>query len=412
MAINALSTKNGIYLDQTLSDTNLDTPDYEDSYTGEKVRITFSPAEIKQIGELAATEHGWTDEMIADFSHEDKPTPTHAQIELEEQSQNAAADLGWDEPTRLAFLKAQGGGYLEDIDPEDGHDDDRGYVPPTMLDECKLLPSITSDLWKHSSYLNGFRNARETFFKWQRDNVDPKLQDEMGQNYWLWAFEQARDTEGKFFPQINLHDHHERLIEEIGVMAREFEHIYIIAFLQSVSGEYGINIHSLDNLMVMEHNGSFIKFPNAYEEWADTVIEMLNDSMSHGIPMSETPEDFRKWDNQFLKDFTGACEDTNPLTSQVYSVAYLEAISAGATIKDANAAAWKAWKARKVSIKSINGHFGLNLDGGRKVDWGIATMKLRNNEFAIDQDIATRLFKKLGEMGIRNSFTNELAKIK
>ena len=411
---NALETYNNLYLDQTLSDTDLETPEYLDGYTNETVRTTFSKEEVARIGELAAKEHGWTEEQILDFSKEDKPVPTRAQRELEEQSQNTAADLGWSEETRLQFLKAQGG-FVEDIDEEESKTDDRGYIPPTMLDECKLLPEITSDLWKHSDVLNDFRNARQTFFKWQLANIDPKLQAQMskaGGNYWLWAFEQARDGKVEFFPAMNMHDRHERLIEEVSLMARQFEHIYIIAFLNGVSGEYGVDPHAFDNLMVMEHNGSFIKFPDAYEEWADTVLEMLNDSIHSGTPMSETPEALAKWEEQFLYDFRRACDDTNPLTSRIYSVAYIEAIGAGATIKDANASAWAAWKARQVSVKSINGKFGLNLEGGRKVDWGIATMKLRNNELALDEHIAGRLYLKLHELGIKNQFTVALGKWK
>lgn len=100
---------------------------------------------------------------------------------------------------------------------------------------------------------------------------------------------------------------------------------------------------------------------------------------------------------------SGTCYEGN--------VAYHEARSRGLTHPEAMKAFWKLYNLKFPRQVKILKPFtdGLLLEGGRKVDWHVATLKLLANELDLDAPMVQRLIDALAIRNLGSDFTNALA---
>lgn len=353
-----------LYLEQTRPDAELDNPDWVDGYTGEK--FEEDPFELGKA----------CDKFLGGVSDAGNLQDIQA-------SNNAAADLGWDEATRNQFVKAQTGFDSED-DIFEEPSDDRGYVPPTLLSsEWVVDPNI----WGYSNILKEFNTQRRIVFEIMKNNKVPA-------EFWQEEFAKRIAVDAKEFAYA------------VSDLTEEFDAASIVAFVYPILGEFGISPEHLAGIMVRMNSGEIVELTRAIEEIGEDLP--INDSLKR---IGET--DPRSIDPNFLEDLSRTFDKSsrNPIDTPEFNIAKINATMAGATLENANKLAWEAWKSRKSHIKLIAGNkSGLILDSEREISWKVAQIKMTAGEIEISADEKARLSKKLSELKISNDFTGQLAK--
>jgi hypothetical protein len=393
---------NELFLAQSLPAGELESPEWVDPYTGE---------------EIDDNEVDWTlDNLSTLLGRIEMISPS--QDELYKRALELKQDLGWDQATVDAFMRAQSGNDGWTAEPE-LHFDDRGYVPPTGDKGLE----IDRTAFALSSV------AMAEFTRWRTETFEKMKQEGLQGMTWMTAFLDHKEDSVEVA----------NLIATIAEVARTYDITTAAAIALKVAGDYGLTENDLDGIGGFTPNGVHYEL-NAYiEEWGDDILEVMNDSLGSGSPTS----DIDKFDAQFYEELKALLPEKhhNPMQTYSFVVAYMEAIAGGATLGEAEnsaIAAWReamspagakayqeAWAASKTKsvawrafwvkcgpdiprpqehVNAIRGNFsGLILTSGRKIDWRIAAMKLKNDEIAWHPGQPEKLKALLLERGMKSN---------
>ncbi len=430
--INDLSTVNGglaralaadLYLEQTLSDGDLETPDYVDPYTGEK-ELTFeqfrdSLPEVHEPGlaELLKFIDRCPDPDGDPVQGLATPVAVNSwNHELNNMAQRLKAELGWTNEQAGQFINANrqfvGG------DDEEEPFDDRGFVPSTLEDrELRLDRSL---FFSAQPAIKAF-NARRTliFHRLKLDGV-------RGKGEWHAAFWRSMRSRHEFTD----------LIREIERVSHEDVITGACVYLSIESDDtgYGIMRRDVEHVMGAWVGGSFVKMVGYAEEWEDSLLDLVHDA---GVTAKHLfgEEDIRKYAefSEKIQAQSMPSVDPDPTKTRWYNMAHQDAIGSGATLEEADNAGWDAWRfamdqkaaaayknvlketgnrssamrafwqacpriiPRPVEhIKAIQGAMtGLVLQNDRRIDWHVAALKLKNGELEISGKIRESLKEKL-----------------
>jgi len=324
--------------------------------------------------------------------------------------------LGWSQNDLNNFMRAQTA--FEDIG-EEVHYDDREYVPPTLEKDIKL---------DYAAFAVA-TPALAAFSKWRTDTFTAMKENGTKGRTWLEAFlndkQESEEVRG--------------LIEAIAAIAETYDIVTAAAIALKVSGEYGLTGDDLDGIGGFTPNGIFYDLNDYIEEWGDDVLEMLQDGLGSRFPAS----DIETVDQATMEELSDLLPEKhhNPMQTRSYILAYIKAMSDGATLRQAEntaLATWreamsprgakaykKAWEAThnmsiawrsfwqncgpdiprpKEHVRAVRGNFsGLVLASGRKIDWRIAAIKVKNDEIEWHPGQAEKLKTLLVQKGMQNN---------
>jgi hypothetical protein len=333
-ADNARQVLADLYLEQTLPSNELETPDYVDGYTGEE--IPEDEYEVSGVGNLLDSVK-----------------------ELEQSSNIAAADLGWNEETRKQFIAAQLG-FNADADNIAITDDDRGYTPPIFMDKTDYMDDDEYELRRFITWYNQLR-AR-LIARMKKDGVPASE----------WSNEW----------KLRLQPHTSPILRRLELIDddEEWQTDMLAKCMR------GLKLDARDEIEQVE-----------YDE-----------------PRSQEEPDPNMIDPGFMDELAATCPSNarNPIETAAFNTAYVMAVAGGATLKEAQDIAWKKWRGRKVQISGIRQvkgiPVGVTLSDGRKIDWSIAYLKVKNNEIDFAEGRRQALKAKLTELNINNKFVQAL----
>jgi len=390
---------NDLFLSQSLPSGELDSPDYIDSYTGEVIEDD---------------EFDWQLGSLADIMQRvEMVSPMHD--EMYRRATELKETLGWSQKDVDDFMRAQT--MFDSMDDEE-HFDDRGYVPPTL----------ETDLQIDRSAFAIATPALAAFTRWRTETFESmKKKGAQGQT-WKEAFLGRKEDSGEVT----------NLVNAIAEIASSYDITTASAIALKVMGEYGLTEDDLEGIGGFTANNRFYEL-NAYiAEWGDDVLELMQDGLPASIPTSE----IERMDAETLEQLSAILPEKhhNPMQTRSYILAYVQAISANAALGEAEnvaIAAWRkamspagakayqdAWKASKNKstawrafwgkcgpdvprpqehVRAVRGNFsGLVLTSGRKIDWRIAAIKLKNDELALTGEQKDKLKVMLTQKGLRN----------
>jgi hypothetical protein len=427
-AMQAKVVDTDLYLDQSLSNGDLLTPDYIDPYTNEQIIEANDASEVydqatKQ--DRSNPLRAWAKMVLWQIEHNNTDTPVMTlmsgwQKEILQVADQCARDLGWDDATKQAFINAQMGGFDQDSDdivlPDDTTDD---YTPSTLLPNELVL---NRELWWSArDAVNSFNNSRSKIFEWMKAK-----------------FIKSRDWWTTFRTYILKSPGHAELIAAIEKVSKE-DVITGATIYLSMAGDYGLMEEDMQGIHGLQVNSSeqiwvnLLDFANA---WEDDLLNLTQDALS---PTSETsPHDHI--------DVIGTAEfratmpqyDPNPVKTAAWNIGFAQAAMSGGTWKQAEDAGWQQWREEmdpkasraydeaftrserrnvamsafwkvcdpivprpKDVIRSIaRNKMGLVLESGREIAWSIVELKIRKNELDLSGDIRPRLLAKLQELNI------------
>jgi hypothetical protein len=398
----AHETLNDLFLAQSLSNGELETPDWIDPYTGE-LDPTYEPDfEMDSLADLMQRV-----EMVSPLQND-----AYARaLELKEE-------LGYDQATVDRFMRAQSGSDGWKGDPEEMWED-RGYVPPTGEQ------GLTID--KGAFALAA--PAMAEFNRWRTGTFERmKLNGTYGET-WKECFLTFKEESAEVA----------NLITTIAEVADNYDITTAAAIALKIDGDYGLTVTDLNGIGGFTLESVYYEL-NAYiAEWGDDVLDLMQDS----LPASSPTSDIDTFDATTLAKLTELLPEKhhNPMQTKSYIVAYMEAIMGGATLGEAEnsalavwreamskagaiayATAWANSKSKSVAwrafwtkcgpdvprpqehVKSVQGNLaGLVLTSERRIDWNIAALKLKNNELVLEPEQKQKLKTLLTQKGMRNN---------
>ena len=390
-----------LFLAQSLPAGELETPDYIDSYTGEPVEDDEFDF---QIGSIA--------DIMAKFE-----TVSPVQEETYRRAMQLKQELGWDQDTVNQFVAAQSSFDAREMAEE--WQEDRGYAPPTG--EQGLTVDRSAFVVASPLMANFSRWRTETFEDMKRRGV------------------KSRNWKATFLARKASSDEVIDLINGIAEVANSYDITTATAVAMRVMGEYGLTEEDFSNIGGFTPNGVFYELNDYIEEWGDDVLEIMQDGMPASIPTS----DIDMVDEATQKQLAALLPEKhhNPMQTRSFILAYIEAIGTGAQLGAAEnhaIAVWReamspagakayneAWERTHVKstawrafwkhcgpdvprpqehVKAIQGNFrGLVLSSGRKIDWRIAEIKLKNDELELTPEQKTKLKALLIEKGMASN---------
>jgi len=434
--IHAHAVLTDLLCEQTLSEGDLNNPEYLDPYTGEYIFETIEDFEkaIPEQHEAGLDELLKFIGMAPDVDLDEHSTTTtglsKTQKELLDQAARCRIDLGWGDKEAAAFIKANSEGFDQDSDGDpEVYDDYDPYTPPTMLPKELVLNKQL--WWSARDAVGSFNVSRSRIFE------EMKVKG-VGSKAWHSTFRHLF-TDSYGFKQM---------LDAITRVSAE-DIVTGAALYLSLAGEYGIMEGDINEVRGRHLNtaigDAFSNMLNYAEEWEDDLLQLTQDSLS---PTSETdPRDFRDIldDVEDEETFSPApiretmpAYDPNPINTASWNIGFMRAVVNGADWKQAENSAWAQWRFemskeasqaydqtfaqtnnRKAAmaafwrvapreiprpqdkIKTIaKDKMGLILESGREIHWNIVELKLRNSELDISGDIKPRLLAKLQELNI------------
>jgi hypothetical protein len=424
-----------LYLEQSQSEDSLASPEYKDSYTGREIPSDKVLVEEEMLSEeLDETIRG-----IQGMQGEKKQaalallqailklntTPKEPKLpvsdfhrEVNDWATRAAIELGWTPEQRAAFIKAQTAFDQDsdgDIEPENTDHD--------MPEEQDF--QINTTVWQDvGSIVGWFNKNRNAILDASHSQMEAEA------NFMTWL----KKGRIKF------------MVDALAKAAQEDVTTAAIAAMRMITA-YGINDNHLHRFDINDD----LCFPNNELKGIpapgyQTLYHFLGEHYDDLLDFTQTPalgrvdevavmRDVAVEGYSFIHDMEMSLPEfhSNPKQTRSYIMAYVTAMQSQATIRQAEATAMRAWrqamdekaseaydavieakgtqsqamaafwrKCRRevprplTKIESIIGDkSGLILQGGRKVTWQIAKMKLQNKEIELDDDIKARLLKAL-----------------
>jgi hypothetical protein len=432
-AITAHGLFTDLYTESTVGEAALNSPDYLDCYTGEPVIETLVDLEKAipdkhepGIEELIKFISIAPDPETDETNQAHVPALSNSQHEVIAWANHCRQTLGWDEETARRFIAAQGSFDDEsDAEPE-GYDDIDPYTPPTMLPKDTL--TLNRELWYSvNREIGEFNRQRSKVFKEMGGMTIKKGQ-------WHATFRTMFDNTEPFACML---DAIERVAEEDVVTAAA---IYV-----RMAGDYGLMEDDIAYMQGMLPNASegrvMVSLLNFAREWEEDLLEVVQDSLEKGFPMSE--KQIAQYDILENGDFRSSMPefDPNPVKTAAWNIGFARAMCAGGTREQSEEAGWANWREEmdpkaaveynavfaktnnrkaamaafwrtcdrrvprpQAKIKSIAGNKkGLVLENGRTIDWHVVEMKIKGNELFLGDDIKQRLLARLQQLNCGRS---------
>lgn len=422
----ALDLLRDLYLEQTQPDNELSTPYHLDSYTGELIvdLDDVIPSGKHQVKGLKGLLQDIAD-MDTMAEQMDKVAPVKVSEwnhYLTSRAPDVAKALGWDKKTVAQFLKANsefvGSEYVEE-EPLD----DRGYVPPTLEKDFDINRAAFAEF---SLELKGFHRQRSQLFNAMRkDGIDP------------------RDWHSTFRRRFTKTPEYGSMVDAIERTCLLYGPETAAAIFYKVEGDYGVSLKDIAAFRIPPSYASpFSRLGDFIDEYGDDILDLVADASPTNFPAQESAID--KFSEDTLNILSSSLPeiDSNPLRTRSFVIAAIRSISSGADLQHAEDIALDEWRrtmspaaadayniefARtqdrkaamrafwrmapptlprpKAKIASIRGDKqGLVLDGGRRIDWNIAILKLKSNELDLDAAQSARLKSYLAEHKIGKEF--------
>jgi hypothetical protein len=441
-----------LYCEQSLSEGDLNTPEYLDGYTGEHIHEFASIEALldEKIHQVTSADDGVVLLLKAVFfdGQDDfqgiAPFDTsisQSAKEVRAWAERCKKDLKWTDEQAEAFIKAQGA-FDADSDeiilPDDNTD---AYTPPTLLPNELVMDR---ELWYSSrDAVNQFNRNRSEIFK-KMGTITIK------RGAWHPTFRNLF-TDSIGFKEVL--DAVERIAKEDITTAA--------ALYVSLAGEYGLMREDVSDVRGLQANGATGAHVNLLEyadAWEEDLLTMVQDSLDRGFPMSERQlGEFDILENGAFRASMPAM-DPNPVNTASWNIAFARSAAAGSTWPQAEEAGWDNWRKemdpvaaeaynkaadgtnnrskamaafwklcdkrvpRPVSqIAVIVGKSGLKITPSNKtiaqtkpeqlrmIDWHIAAIKIKGNELDLSGDIKPRLLAKLQELKVGQNLWSLLA---
>ena len=389
-----------LFLAQSLSPGELESPDYMDGYTGEFLEDDEFDFELGSMADIVAKM-----EMASP-----------AQDELYRRALQLKQDLGWDDATMNQFIRAQS---ATDMSEEELFAEDRGYVPPTMERDIQI----------DASAFTTAAPAMAEFSRWRTETFEMM---------------KTQGTDGMTWKKCFLTRKQESvaaadLIVAIANVAMYHDITSAAAVAFKVLGEYGLDDEDLDGIGGFTTHGVHYELNYYMDVWGDDVLEIMQDGLSGGFPMS----DIEATDENTMIELSSLLPEKhhNPMQTRSFVMAYIAAIATGAelvTAENSAIAAWReamspqgaeayrqawhtlknksqAWRAfwqkcgpdvprPKEQVRAVRGNFtGLVLASGRKIDWRITAIKMQNDELDMPEEQKGRLKALLLEKNMKTN---------
>jgi hypothetical protein len=397
----AHETLTDLFLSQSLPASELEAPDYIDPYTGEVQEDDEFDFQISSIADI-----------MAKFE-----TVSPSQEELYQRAMQLKKELNWTQDTVNQFVAAQSS--FDATESDDDWREDRGYIPPTGEQ------GLTVD---RSAFVAAATPMAE-FSHWRTETFEKMKNNGTNGQTWKVAFLAHKEDSAEVA----------NLVNTIAEIANSYDVTTAAAIAMKVMGEYGLTEEDLDGIGGFTINGVFYELNDYIEEWGDDVLEIMQDGMPASIPTS----DIDKMDQETQAQLAELLPEKhhNPMQTRSFILAYIQAISEGAELGAAEnhaiaawreamnpagakayQAAWEASRSKSVAwrafwkkcgpdvprpqdhIKAIRGNFsGLVLSSGRKIDWNITALKLKNDELAFQPGQKEKLKTLLVQRGLRNN---------
>jgi hypothetical protein len=368
-----------LFLSQSLPASELESPDWIDSYTGELIEDDEVDWELDSLPTLMERV-----EMVSPASEE-----------MYQRAVEFKKTLNWSQDDLNAFLRAQSA--FENTGEEVFYDD-RAYVPPTLEKDWVIDYSAFAIT---TPALSAFSEWRTQIFAAMKKNGTDGMS-------WKACFASHKEE------SVEVAD----LISAIESVAESYDIVTAAAIALKVIGDYGLTSDDLDHIGGFQPNGRYSGLNEFIEVWGDDILDLLQDGSGSksdvGIDLMD------KVNTQQLTEILPE-KHHNPMHTRSYILAYIQAMANGATLRQAEStalAAWReamsskgaqafdsawhhshnmstAWRAfwqhcgpdvprPKEHVKSVlkmgDKFRGLVLSSGREIDWRITEIKLKNNE--------------------------------
>jgi hypothetical protein len=396
----ARAVLNELYLAQSLSAGELESPDWIDPYTNEIDDDDELDWELASLPDLMKRV-----EMVSPKNEE-----------LYSRAVELKKELGWSQDELNSFMRAQTA--FEDIG-EEVYYDDRGYVPPTLEKDVQIDYAVFAIATP----------ALAAFSKWRSKTFTAMQENGTEGMTWKECFLLHKEDSAEVAD----------LVQTIASIAETYDIMTAAAIALKVYGEYGLTEDDLDGIGGLTPNGVYYGLNEYIAEWGDDVLEMLQDGLGSRFPMS----DIEAADKTTKDELAGILPEKhhNPMQTRSYILAYIKAMADGATLKQAEntalaewreamcpkgakaySEAWQhthnrstAWRSfwqncgpdvprPKEHVTAVRGNFsGLVLASGRKIDWRIAAIKLKNDEIDWHPGQKEKLKSMLVQKGMRNN---------
>jgi hypothetical protein len=389
--IHAQNLLQDLYLEQTLSENDLQNPDYIDPYTGEYTYETVQEFEkaIPEKHEPGIEELIKYIGMAPDVEAETTSTAiSNGHKETLEWGMQVKDDLGWDDETMEAFINAQMDGFDAESDDIPLLDDDVDpYTPPTLIPNDLVLDrelwySVNEERW-------AFNRARSRVFeqmqkdsaarrKWRKRFGEMKHDTPLRRHWWklYWQLRKApgKSWHANFRGRFTQAEEFEKMITAIHDVARE-DVVTAAAIYLSLAGDYGLmegdvaHIRGLYQLPEQYYKpeqispGAYVPLVSFASEWEDDLLGLGQDALS---PASETnPHSYQ----DVLMDMITVDEngdivinpapmravlpryDHNPINTASWNIGFARAAMAKTTWKQAEDAGWAEWR-REMSVQA------------------------------------------------------------
>jgi hypothetical protein len=441
-----------IYCEQSLSEGDLNTPEYLDGYTGQQIHeITSIEALLDENQHRVASADDGVVLLLQAvfFEGQDDFTgvaPFDTSIsqtgkEVREWAERCKKDLKWTDEQAEAFIKAQGA-FDADSDeivlPDDGTD---AYTPSTLLPNELVMDR---ELWYSSrDAVGSFNYCRSSAFK-KMGTMTIK------RGMWHSTFRNLF-TDSHGFKDV---------LEAVERIAKE-DITTAAALYLSLAGEYGLLREDVCDVRGLQTNAAagkvLINMLEYADAWEEDLLTMVQDSLDRGFPMSERQlGEFDILENGAFRASMPEM-DPNPVNTASWNIAFARSAAAGSTWPQAEEAGWDNWrkemdpkaaeaynvavaetknrsKAMAVfwkvcrkdvprpvcQIAVIVGKSGLRITPSgktvaqtkpeqlRMIDWHIAALKVKGNELDLSGDIKSRLLAKLQALNVGQDLWNLL----